>query len=150
MPMTDLESTRARHPVAGEAGALLRRAGAPDELSAWAEGKPIDRAWDDCLRADWLVWLAAIDRLPLVAVVDGARAAVERVVELQSSGAEPLLAAISDGNIARLGHLYRLRVADAPPATVASPASPARVHSDRDHRSGAIRGSGSGNGRSRL
>lgn len=93
--MTDAVSTRARHPVAGEVGSVLRRAGAPDELADWAEGKPIDRAWDDCLRADWLVWLAAVDRVPLVALVDGARAAVERVVDLQSKGRAPLERAIA-------------------------------------------------------
>lgn len=93
--MTDPGSMKARHPVAGEVGSLLRRAGAPEELAEWAEGKPIDRAWDECLRADWLVWLAAIDRVPLVALVDGARAAVERVVELQSTGQEPLVRAIA-------------------------------------------------------
>ena len=92
--MAEPSSMRARHPVAGEVGSLLHRAGAPDELAEWAEGKPIDRAWDDCLRADWLVWLAGIDKVPLIALVDGARACVERVVELQPKGREPLQRAI--------------------------------------------------------
>lgn len=75
--------TRARQLVAGEVSAILRLAGAPAELAAWSEGKPVDRLWDECLRADWLIWVAAVEKIPLVALVDGAIACVTRVAEAQ-------------------------------------------------------------------
>lgn len=66
--------------VVGDPSGKLKAAGAPAELRRWVAERPIDEAWDQTPRGDWLLWLAAIEGLPLVCLVDAAMAVVDHLV----------------------------------------------------------------------
>ncbi len=77
-----LEATKG---VVDDPTARLRRAEAPRDLLGWTTGRTLDALWDECDRGDWLVWLAAVERVPVVALVEAAvRCARQAVVALPS------------------------------------------------------------------
>ena len=43
--------------TASEMSKLLVRLGACSEARAWAKGKTLPEVWEQCDRADWLLWL---------------------------------------------------------------------------------------------
>ncbi|MBI4706007.1 MAG: hypothetical protein HY744_33355 [Deltaproteobacteria bacterium] len=73
-----------------DSASRLDALGAPAELVSWATGRPARRAWRDCPQADWLLWLAAAESLPVTTLVLAAGTCVERAVTALPSGAEPL------------------------------------------------------------
>ncbi len=64
----------------------LRRADAPRDLVAWTSGREMQELWDECDRGDWLVWLASIEHVPVVAIVEAAVACARRAVKALPAG----------------------------------------------------------------
>jgi hypothetical protein len=89
-----VRATTAIHPVAGDASALLRRAGAPEDLVKAAEGAPVNVIWDDCGRADWLIWLGVVEKIPLRALIDAAAACVTLAIAAQRGDRKPMRRAL--------------------------------------------------------
>ncbi len=74
----------------------LQTAGAPAALSRWVA--TLDEpwtAWEQCDRGDWLIWLAAVEGVPVAALVDAAAACAERAVAAVETGRGPLAEAIA-------------------------------------------------------
>jgi hypothetical protein len=74
----------------------LQRAGAPSDLAGWL-GTRADPsgAWEECDRGDWLIWLGALEGLPLVALVEAALDVAERAARELPKGRRSLLGALS-------------------------------------------------------
>lgn len=88
--------TEARHVVVNDPTRLLQRADAPRDLIAWTSGRTMDDLWDECDRGDWLMWLAVVENVPAVAIVEAAVACARRAVKAlpNDSKRKPLALAV--------------------------------------------------------
>ena len=79
--------------------ASITQIGGPSELVAWLEDTATsddDEHWDGCDRGDWLIWLAACDRIGVDQLVAAARRCAELAREsLAERPPAPLLAALA-------------------------------------------------------
>jgi hypothetical protein len=91
----------ASHGKADDPSEKLRRVGAPAELCDWATDRGIDALWEECDRGDWLVWLAVVESVPLIALVDAAAACAERAMKAVPKGKKRLRAAIREARALR-------------------------------------------------
>jgi hypothetical protein len=101
----------ASHGVVSDPTRLLRRADAPRDLIAWTSGRAIDELWDECDRGDWLMWLAIVENVPLVAIVEAAEACARRAVHALPSDSkrEPLSRALKAARELESGEICEKR-----------------------------------------
>lgn len=82
---------------------LLEKLNACQSSINWVGGKTLDQAWDECVRADWMIWLARVtdvDEKPLtLAKVKCARLAQHLMVDERSLNALNVAEQFSRGEV---------------------------------------------------
>lgn len=69
---------------------------APLELSRWARSyDSVEEAFEACHRGDWLIWLAALGRVPVALLLEATRAGVASVIADDAPGAQRLQLALA-------------------------------------------------------